>query len=77
MIKNIDGDQVSARLVWSKEANAEADRWIDSNGYILNMAGKTMRPLEKDFLLCQYNLTKANMERITKDCNATPVKYAV
>ena len=36
-----------------------------------------MRSLEKDFLLCQYNLTKIDETRITKDCNTVAPKYAV
>lgn len=73
-----DGDQVSLRPVMTKEGNAEAERWIKSNGYIINIAGKTMRPLEKDFLLCQYNLTNVGEPaRLTKDANKVAVKYAV
>lgn len=61
----------------TKEANEDAERWIRSNGYILNMSGKTMRTLEKDFLLCQYNLTLDPEHRTTSDCNKVAPKYAV
>lgn len=71
-----DGDTISCKGVWTKEANAEAEKWIHSNGYIINIAGNTMRPLEKDFLLCQYNLTKAG-DNLTKDCNVASPMYAV
>lgn len=72
------GDTISCKACWSKEANADAEKWINSNGYILNIAGKTMRPLEKDFLLCQYNLTHTSQaDRLTKDVNKVAPKYAV
>ena len=72
------GDTVSCKPVWSKEANADAEKWIRSNGYFLNISGKTMRPLEKDFVLCQYNITKSDLsDKYTKDCNKTMPKYAV
>ena len=37
-----------------------------------------MRPLEKDFLLCQYNLTHTSQaDKLTKDPNKVAPKYAV
>ena len=73
-----DGDTVSIKPAMTVEANQDAERQIQSPSYILSQAGKTNRPLEKDFLLTQYMLTLSHTkERLTRDCNVEKPKYAV
>lgn len=69
-----DGDTVSIRPRWTKESNQDAERLITSNAYVLNMEGKCMRKMEKDFLITQYTLTKS---KGLKDINKTPPKYRI
>ena len=72
------GDTVSIKAVYTKEANADAERQIKSNSYILNMTGESMRNMSKDFLLTQYMLTQSNEQhQLTADCNKEKLKYAV
>ncbi len=74
-----DGDTVSIRPVFTKEANADCERRINSVAYIVGTAGQNIRPLEKDFALTAYNLTIHNLAsvKLTEDCNKAKVKYAV
>lgn len=74
-----DGDQVTLRPVYSKEANAECEARIHSNAYILNIEGGFMRGISKDFALCCYNLTRMSKEdaKILIDINAKPPKYKI
>lgn len=75
---DFDGDTVSVRPCWTREANEDAERQIRSNSYILNIKGESMRNLEKDFLLTQYNLTRIkDVTVLTVDCNITKPKYVV
>lgn len=74
-----DGDTVSIRPVFSKEANAECEQRIKSTAYILNIEGGYMRGISKDFSLCLYNLTRTydNETSFLKDINEKPPKYGV
>ena len=75
---NNDGDTVSVKACWSKESNEDAERYINSNAYVLNMQGKCMRDMSKDFLLTQYLLTNiADKRLITEDCNVAKPKYTI
>ena len=71
---NIDGDTVSIRPRWTKESNEDAERYIMSNAYVINMAGSCMRNMEKDFIITQYTMTK---NKGLKDINAKPPKYKI
>lgn len=73
-----DGDQVSVKACWTKESNEDAERYINSNAYVLNMQGKCMRDMSKDFLLTQYLLTNIEEPKyLTADCNVAAPKYAI
>ncbi|WP_300943958.1 hypothetical protein [uncultured Duncaniella sp.] len=74
-----DGDQVTLRPVYSKEANAECEARIKSPAYVLNIEGGFMRGITKDFALCCYNLTRVNSNDagFLKDINAEPPKYPI
>ena len=73
-----DGDTVSIKAVYTKEANADAERQIMSNSYILDMAGVNTREQDKDFILAQYLLTQVGSEdKLTADCNRVAPRYKV
>lgn len=74
-----DGDCVSIRGVFSKEANDECEKRINSVAYILDVEGKFMRGIDKDFTLCLYNLTRTYDNNISflKDANKTTPKYTI
>lgn len=74
-----DGDTVTVRPVYTKEANAECEQRIKSNAYVLNIEGKFMREFGKDFTLCCYNLTHTfdGKDELLKDINAKPPKYKI
>lgn len=75
---DFDGDQVSVKACWTKESNEDAERYINSNAYILNAQGKSMRDMSKDFLLTQYLMTVvSNPKLLTEDCNRVAPKYAI
>lgn len=74
---DFDGDTVSLKACWTKESNEDAERFINSNAYVLNVQGKCMREHTKDFLLTQYILTM-NPEIIAlKDINKVKPKYVI
>lgn len=75
---DFDGDQVSVKACWTKESNEDAERYINSNAYVLNVQGKSMRDMSKDFLLTQYLMTNvSDTKLLTTDCNSVEPKYAV
>ncbi|MCM1233541.1 MAG: hypothetical protein NC489_25785 [Ruminococcus flavefaciens] len=74
---DFDGDQVSVKACWTKEANDDAERYINSNAYVINIQGKNMREITKDFLLTQYMLTNPADAIIDADCNVSKPKYAL
>ncbi|MCM1295176.1 MAG: hypothetical protein NC311_06515 [Muribaculaceae bacterium] len=74
---DFDGDQVSVKACWTKEANDDAERYINSNAYVINIQGKNMREITKDFLLTQYMLTNPADAVIDTDCNVSKPKYAL
>ena len=74
---DFDGDQVSVRACWTKEANADAERTINSNSYVINIQGKNMREITKDFLLTQYMLTNPEDAVIDHECNKVQPKYKI
>ena len=52
-----DGDQITVKMVYTEEANDEADQIMQSNKYFTNLAGKMIRVVEKEVLLTTYNMT--------------------
>lgn len=73
-----DGDTVSLRPVFTKEANKECEQRIKSVAYILSVEGKMMRQATKDFTLCAYNLTYMGKDsHLLKDINSKPIKYII
>lgn len=69
---------MSIRPVWTKEANADCERALTSNAYILNIQGKSMREMGKDFLLTQYLATSFDGHpELMQDINRTKPKYVL
>lgn len=79
MAGDYDGDTISVKPVFFKEDNAECEKRIMSNGYVLSVEGKLLRELTKDFVLCGYNLTRVtdNKMDFLKDINAVKPKYTI
>lgn len=72
----VDGDTTSIRPRWTKEANADAERVINSPGYTLDIGGKCMRQISKDFILNSYLITKTTSS-VIKDINRQTPKYVI
>ena len=53
-----DGDTVSVRSVFSKEANEEAEILINSKVNILNQNGDLIRSIGNEAIQCIYSLTR-------------------
>lgn len=69
---------MSVRPVYTKEANAEADKQINSNAYLLNIQGKLMREMEKDFIVTAYCVTRTdNVEEKLENINAKTPIYSI
>ena len=65
--------------MWTVEANKDAERYITSNAYILDICGRTQRNITKDFILAEYNLTKTNEipVQLKTDVNKVEPKYRI
>ena len=74
-----DGDTVSLRPVFTKEANAECEERIKSIAYILNIEGENMREMSRDFTLCCYNMTVpfGDLPMELVNINQKPAKYSI
>lgn len=59
-----DGDQTSIKPCFTIESNRDAEKRLSSNAYLLNVEGKLMRGISKDFILTAYNLTNGS-EKLT------------
>lgn len=53
-----DGDQVSARGLWSDEANAEAEQLMNSKMTALDIRGNNVKSVAKELYNSMYELTK-------------------
>ena len=53
-----DGDQVTLKVVFSQEANLEAERILTSKTHIINIYGKNMRTTTNEAVLTLYMMTK-------------------
>lgn len=75
----MDGDTVSIKPVFTKEANAECEQRINCPAYVLDVEGKFMRGISKDFSLCLYNLTRTydNDVSFLTDGNKSKPKYVI
>ena len=58
-----DGDQVTAKIIWSMEANAECERVINSKSFFLTPSGKNARPIKYEVPQTMYDLTKDPTEK--------------
>ena len=76
---NNDGDTISVKPAFTREANEECEKRIHSNAYVLNVEGKLMRQMTKDFTLCAFNLTNVfdGKSDFLKDINKVKPEYVV
>lgn len=79
MVILFDGDMVTVRPLFTKEANDDAEKQINSNGYFFNIQGGNMNTDGKDFFITAYNLThlwnKGDFQ--LKDGNRVKPKYSL
>lgn len=53
-----DGDQVTSKIIWTQEANAECERIMNSKSFFLTPNGKVIRTCGLELDQCLYVLTK-------------------
>lgn len=53
-----DGDQITAKILWTQEANAEIERVINSKSYFITPTGKNIRVVGNEAIQTLYALTK-------------------
>lgn len=65
--------------MFTKEANAECEHRINTPAYVLDVEGKFMRGISKDFSLCLYNFTRTYDNDISflSDANKTKPRYII
>lgn len=52
-----DGDQVTVKIPYTKEANAELENYMNSNKFFLNLGGINIRESSNEAIQAMYNLT--------------------
>ena len=67
----LDGDQVSIKGVYSREANDELLNYMESKAHYVNLGGKNIRNVSKEGLQSLYSLTKVLSEDSAKLTNPT------
>ena len=53
-----DGDQITSKIFWTQEANAECERVINSKNFALNPNGSNCRVIDLEAIQTFYVLTK-------------------
>lgn len=53
-----DGDQITARITFTQEANEELERYINSPAYYLNASGDNIRTTSSEVVQTYYSMTK-------------------
>lgn len=53
-----DGDQISLKLVYTLEANKEAEEILQSLKHFVSIQGSIVRVIDNENYLCWYNMTK-------------------
>lgn len=61
-----DGDQVTVKILFSQEANAECEKVMNSKAYFINSEGKNIRKVSSEAIQTLYSMTK--------DPNVTGIK---
>ena len=54
-----DGDQITAKILWTQEANEECEKIINSKSFILGANGSNMRTIDLEAIQTFYCLTKS------------------
>lgn len=53
-----DGDQITAKIIWSQEANQEIEEKMNSKAFFLSINGENVRVIESEAIQTFYALTK-------------------
>lgn len=76
-VSDSDGDTVSIKPVFTKEANIECAQRLNSVAYYVGVNGNFIKPQNKDFALTAYNMTRVPKGTKLNDVNKVAPKYAV
>ena len=55
---NDDGDQITAKIIWTQEGNEECEKVMNSKSFILNSNGSNIRIADLEAIQTLYVLTK-------------------
>lgn len=58
IVGDYDGDQVSVKAVWTKEANEELDRYANSKTVFIDIGGSNVKVSTNETIQALYSLTK-------------------
>lgn len=64
-----DGDQVTVKGIYTKEANKEIEDLLNSKSHYINLGGKGIRESDNEAIVCLYSLTmclSADTSKMTK-----------
>ena len=53
-----DGDQITAKIAFTQEANAEMEAYMNSKSYFINASGQNIRYVESEAIQTFYTMTK-------------------
>ena len=55
---DFDGDQVTSKIIWSQEANAELEQLMNSKKFLMNVTGEANASIESEAVQTLYVLSK-------------------
>ena len=61
-----DGDQVTIKGIYTKEANKEIEDLLKSKSHYINLGGKGIRESSNEAIVCLYSLTMCLSDDINK-----------
>lgn len=53
-----DGDQVTVKILWTQEANAECEKVMNSKSFFISPSGSNVRKIKYECLQTMYDMTK-------------------
>lgn len=66
----MDGDQVTIKGIYTREANEELDKALKSKSHYINLGGKGIRESDNEAIVSLYSLTLClpdDVSKMTKD----------
>ena len=53
-----DGDQTTTKILWTQEANEDAEKFMNTPAFFVNYSGAFVRYIELEAMQTFYNMTK-------------------